>query len=158
VQAALVAYLNSLAIGEEVVYSSLYIAAGSVMPNDSQPEFSIKAVTLGTIADGLFTVVPGTSAGTSYAVNDVLTVAGGVGGTVTVTSVNGSGMITGINPQVTSAGTGYTVASAVAVSGGSGTGGYVNITAVQPVGTSDLSLLFYQAAQGVSANIVVAAV
>lgn len=158
VQAALVAYLNSLAIGEEVVYSSLYIAAGSVMPNDSQPEFSIKAVTLNTTATGLFTVVPGTSAGTSYAVNDVLTVAGGAGGTVTVTSVNGSGVITGINPQVTSAGAGYAVASAISVSGGSGTGGYVNITAVQPAGTSDLSLLFYQAAQGVLANVVVAAV
>lgn len=159
VQTALVAYLNSLAIGEEVVYSSLYIAAGSVMPNDSQPEFSIKAVTLGsTTPGGLFTVVPGSTIGTGYLVNDVLTVAGGAGGTVTVTSVNGGGGITGINPQVTTPGTGYAVASAVATTGGTGSNAHVNITAVQPAGTSDLSLLFYEAAQGLTYNVVVAAV
>ena len=158
VQAALVDYLNSLAIGEEVVYSSLYIAAGSVMPNDSQPEFSIKGVTLGTTASGLFTVVPGSSIGTGYVIGDVLAVAGGTGGTVTVTSVNGSGGVTGINPQVTTAGTGYSIANGVATTGGTGTGAQVNVTALQPAGTSDLSLLFYEAAQGVDAKVQVAAV
>ena len=158
VQTALVNYLNSLAIGEEVTYSALWSVALSVTPNISQPEFSIKSVTLDTTATGLFTVVPGASPGASYVVNDVLTVAGGTGGTVTVTSVDGGGAITGIAAKVTTPGSGYAVASAVAVSGGSGSGGHVNITAVQPLAQTDLSLLFYQAAQGVTANVVVAAV
>lgn len=160
VQAALVAYLNSLAIGEEIVYSSLYGAAISVMPDPSQPEFSIKAVTLGTAAGGLFTVASGASLGTGYVVGDVLTVTqgGASGGTVTVSAINGSGGVTGLNPQATTLGTGYAVASGLATTGGTGTGAQVNITAVQPLTNSDLSVLFYQASQGVSANVVVAAV
>jgi hypothetical protein len=159
VQAALVAYLNSLAIGEEVVYSSLYGAAIDVMPNQSQPEFSIKAVTLDIAATSLFTVVPGTVAGTGYSIGDILTLAGGTGGTVTVSSVDGSGAVTGIYPQVTTLGSGYAVAAGVTTTGGGGAGSaQVDITAVQPAAVTDLSLLFYQAAQGVSANVIVAAV
>jgi hypothetical protein len=154
----LVSYLDSLAIGETITYSSIYGAALAVMPNLSQPEFSIKSVTLGLTATGLFTVVPGTSPGTGYAVGNILTVAGGTGGTVTVSGVNGSGGVTGIQPQVTSSGSGYAIATNSSVTGGSGTGANVNITAVQPVGTTDLTLLFYQAAQGVLANVVVAAI
>lgn len=48
--AAIVAYLNGLDIGEEVLQSSLYGAALSVMPNPLQPIFSIRALTLGTAA------------------------------------------------------------------------------------------------------------
>jgi uncharacterized phage protein gp47/JayE len=48
--AAIVAYLNSLQIGEEVTQSALYGAALSVMANLSQPYFSIRALTLGTSA------------------------------------------------------------------------------------------------------------
>lgn len=158
VQAALVAYLNSLAIGEEVTYSALWSVALSVTPNISQPEFSIKGVSLGSTATGLFTVVPGASAGTGYVVNDVLTVPVGTGGTVTVTSVSGGGAITGVAAKVTTPGTGYALATAQAVTGGTGTGGHVNITAVQPTAATDLSVLFYQASQGVSAHVVVAAV
>jgi uncharacterized phage protein gp47/JayE len=160
VQTAIVAYLDGLAIGEAVVYSSLYGAAISVMPNPSQPEFSIKSLTLGTTATGLFTVVPGSSAGTGYAVNDVLTVVqpGASGGTVTVTSVDVGGAITGIDQQVTAFGVGYSVASGLATTGGTGSGATVNVTAVQPVATSDLALLFYDAAQGVAANVVVASI
>ena len=158
VQTALVAYLNSLAIGEEVTYSALWSVALSVTPNISQPEFSIKGVTLGTTTTGLFTVVPGTTPGSGYLVNDVLTVAGGTSGTVTVTSIGVGGTITGIAPKVTTPGTGYALATGAAVSGGTGTNGHVNITAVQPAGVTDLTLLFYNAAQGVSAHVVVAAV
>jgi uncharacterized phage protein gp47/JayE len=160
IQTALVAYLNSLAIGEEVVYSSLYGAAISVMPNPANPEFSIKSLTLGTTATGLFTVTPSATLGAGYVVSDVLTVVqgGASGGTVSVTSVNGSGGITGIAAQVTTAGTGYAVANNLATTGGTGTGAEVDITAVQPAGTSDLTLLFYDAAQGVPANVQVAAV
>ena len=45
IQAAVAAYLNSLAIGEPVVWSSLMQAALSVMPNASAPAFSIRALT-----------------------------------------------------------------------------------------------------------------
>ena len=155
IQTALVNYLDSLAIGEEITYSALYGAALSVMPNLAQPEFSIKSITLDTTAGGLFTVVPD-APGIGYAINDVLTVAGGTSGTVTVSSVNGTGGITGIYPRVTTAGSGYAVATGVAVSGGGAA--TVSITAVQPTAVSDLTLLFYQAAQGVTANVVVAAV
>lgn len=50
IKAALVTYLNSLQIGEEITQSALYAAALSVTPNLSQPLFSIKALTLGTSA------------------------------------------------------------------------------------------------------------
>jgi uncharacterized phage protein gp47/JayE len=157
IQTALVNYLNSLAIGEGITYSALYGAALAVTPNLSQPEFSIKSVTLGTTATGLFTVIPD-AAGSGYHVGDVLTVAGGTSGTVTVSSINGTGGITGIQPQVTTAGAGYALATGVAVTGGYGTSATINVTAVQPTVSSDLTLLFYQAARGVAANVVVAAV
>lgn len=48
--AAIAAYLNTLDIGEEVTQSALYGVALSVMPNLSQPIFSIRALTLGTEA------------------------------------------------------------------------------------------------------------
>lgn len=50
IQAAIVAYLNSLQIGEAVLQSSLYGAALSVMANPSLPTFSIRALTLGLAA------------------------------------------------------------------------------------------------------------
>jgi uncharacterized phage protein gp47/JayE len=50
VVAALVSYLNSLGIGEEVTQSALYASAMSVITNLSQPIFSIRALTLGTAA------------------------------------------------------------------------------------------------------------
>jgi uncharacterized phage protein gp47/JayE len=46
--AALATYLNSLSIGEEVTQSALYFAAGAVNPSQTQPTFSIRALTLGT--------------------------------------------------------------------------------------------------------------
>lgn len=160
IKTALVNYLDSLSIGESIIYSSLYGAAISVMPSTANPEFSIKSLTLGTTAgSGLFTVIPHTGAlGTGYVANDVLTVAGGTGGTVTVSSVNGSGGITGIAPQATTPGTGYSVTTNVATTGGTGTGAHVDISAVQPAGTSDLTLLFYNAVQGVTGNVQVVAV
>jgi uncharacterized phage protein gp47/JayE len=48
ISTALVNYLNSLQVGEEVTQSALYGAALAVMPNLSEPTFSIRAVTLGT--------------------------------------------------------------------------------------------------------------
>lgn len=50
IQAALVNYLNSLQIGEAVTLSALYAIAQTVIPNLTQPTFSIRALTLGTSA------------------------------------------------------------------------------------------------------------
>lgn len=50
IQAALVNYLNSLQIGEEVNFSAMYAAASSVMPNPSLPQFSIRSVAIGLAA------------------------------------------------------------------------------------------------------------
>jgi uncharacterized phage protein gp47/JayE len=47
VQGAIVNYLNSLQIGEEVTLSALYAAAMAVTPNLSAPAFSIRSLTLG---------------------------------------------------------------------------------------------------------------
>lgn len=159
VQTALVDYLNSLSIGEAVIYSSLYGAITGVMPNPAQPEFSVKALTLGTAASSLFTVTANATGGTGYVVGDVLTVVqgGASGGTVTVSAVS-AGAVTGIAQQPVSIGTGYSVANGLATTGGSGSGALVDVTAVQSSGTSDLTLLFYEAAQGVAANVQVAAI
>jgi uncharacterized phage protein gp47/JayE len=48
IQVALTNYLNSLQIGEELTISALYGAALLVMPNLSQPQFSITALIAGT--------------------------------------------------------------------------------------------------------------
>ncbi len=50
IQTAIVNYLNSLQIGQNVVLSELYGAALSVRPNPDAPMFSIRALTLGTSA------------------------------------------------------------------------------------------------------------
>ena len=50
IQAALVAYLNELQIGENVTISALYAAAMAVMPSILTPLFSITALTAGTSA------------------------------------------------------------------------------------------------------------
>jgi len=48
IQAAIVNYLNSLQIGQSVIYSELYGAALEARPNPDMPLFSIKALTCGT--------------------------------------------------------------------------------------------------------------
>ncbi len=52
VQTAIVNYLNSLQIGEELTISALYGAALAVMPNLSQPQFSITSLGAGTTSGG----------------------------------------------------------------------------------------------------------
>lgn len=47
IENAIVAYLNSLQIGETCTLSALYAAAMSATPNISQPIFSVRAMTLG---------------------------------------------------------------------------------------------------------------
>jgi len=50
IQSGIVNYLNSLSIGENVVYSELYGAALTARPNPDQPLFSITALTSGALA------------------------------------------------------------------------------------------------------------
>ena len=48
IQNAIVAYLQSLQIGEEITYSAMWAVAMNVMPNLSQPQYSVRSVFLGT--------------------------------------------------------------------------------------------------------------
>jgi hypothetical protein len=50
VQNAIVTYLNSLQIGEEVTFSSFYSVAQSVMPSLLTPQFSVTSLFTGTTA------------------------------------------------------------------------------------------------------------
>jgi uncharacterized phage protein gp47/JayE len=56
IQAALVAYLNELQIGENVTISALYAAAMATMPSIITPLFSITALTAGIAASPVVTV------------------------------------------------------------------------------------------------------
>lgn len=78
IQTAIVNYLNSLQIGEEVTYSAIYGAALAVMPNLSLPQFSIKSVAIGTTAS---------PSGTSDISINFNQVAEGIVGNVNVTTV-----------------------------------------------------------------------
>lgn len=66
-------------------------------------------------------------AGTGYHVGDILVVAGGAGGRVSVSTIDGLGGITAI--VVTDTGSDYTTGNGVAVSGGHGTKAKLDITA-----------------------------
>lgn len=80
----------------------------------------------------ILTAVPtGGNPGTGYVVGDVLTVAqggGASGGKVAVTTVGGSGQVTGV--AIVADGTGYTVANGITTTGGTGTGAQINVTAI----------------------------
>jgi hypothetical protein len=86
---------------------------------------------------GIVTVSPMNN-GSGYALNDVLTLsspydAGGVGGTVLVTSLGAGNSVTGITVV---SGTGYHVQNGLAttVNTGTGVGATINITSVSPAG------------------------
>lgn len=74
-----------------------------------------------------------TSGGTGYTAGDVITITtGGGNATITVNTVNGSGVITALNTAFPpdTRGSGYSTGAGQATSGGTGTGATVNITAV----------------------------
>jgi uncharacterized phage protein gp47/JayE len=138
IAANIVAYLNSLAIGETVVYSSLYGAALSAIPNPSQPLFSIESLTSGYAA----AATTGTTTNGSP--------------TVTVTSptgiVNGQVVVgAGIPANTTITISGSTVTlSNNATAGASG----VPLTFFN-VGTANLNVAYNQASQGFAEFVVV---
>lgn len=67
-----------------------------------------------------------TAAGAGYAVNDILTIVGGTGGTVRVLAVDGSGAITSI--KIVNPGSGYSAAAGAATTGGAGAGCTITTT------------------------------
>jgi hypothetical protein len=87
------------------------------------------SATVTRIVDGALQTVTIQSAGTSYTIGDVITVAEvGTGGTLTVTNVNGGGGITGFT--LTTQGQNYGVVTNISTTGGTGSGFRVNITAI----------------------------
>jgi len=79
----------------------------------------VSTTTLAGVTAGEIIDVEVASGGTGYSVSDVLTVAGGSGGTLTVDSVS-TGVITAVS--VTTGGSGYSETKAATVTGGAGTG------------------------------------
>ena len=80
------------------------------------------------------------SGGTGYTAGDIITVVqtGASLGTVTVDTVNGSGVI--LTVTLLSGGSGYAVANGLAVTGGSGNGATINILAINIIkGILDLN-------------------
>lgn len=67
--------------------------------------------------------------GSAYAPNDVLTVADGTGGTITVLTVDGSGVV--LTYSLTTGGTGYSIATH-ATTGGTGGGFTLAVATVNP--------------------------
>jgi hypothetical protein len=96
-----------------------------------------------------------TAAGAGYAVNDILTIAGGTGGTVRVLAVDGSGAITSI--KIVNPGSGYSAAAGAATTGGTGAGCTITTTIgpVHPafrVNGVEKTEIFYAMFKGTSYN------
>jgi len=157
VQAAIVGYLNSLQIGEPLTLSALSAYVMAQAGSLEAPTFSIRSLTLAH--SGLLQTATINAAGTGYAVNDVLIVNqnnSSNAAQVKVTSVGGSGNITGISLIQT--GTDYVTATGVALletGAGVGTGATVNITASGAAQTLDVGVNFNEVTQGVTGNVTV---
>lgn len=86
--------------------------------------------------------VPGSATGSGYKVGDTLNIvqSNGIGGTVTVSTVNGSGTISAVS--IANPGILYSTANGLATTGGSGTSATLNITATT---TETLSQAIFRA-------------
>jgi hypothetical protein len=106
-----------------------YVAAEQYMAQSPQPNY----LWLGRQdLTALGTIGVGASGGTGYVVGDLLTVVQGGGslGLAKVTTIGGSGAVTGVAIVSGSQGTGYAVANNLATTGGTGTGAEIDITAI----------------------------
>jgi uncharacterized phage protein gp47/JayE len=169
IKTAIVNYLNSLEIGELVTASGITAVAMSVTPNLSNPQFTVRSLTLGA-GGSILTVTVGVTGGNSYFAGNLLvpTQAGSGGANIPVVQVAfpGDGHVEAVsmNPLLGAlAGYGYTVANNVPTTGGQGSGAEVDITSViqvgtPPTGTVDIPLLFSQVAEGINANVIIASV
>jgi uncharacterized phage protein gp47/JayE len=137
IQTAIVNYLNGLAIGEEVTVSALYGAALSVMPNLARPQFSIQALSAGA-------AVAQTTASTTSGSNQIIVAS--ATGIANGQVIAGNGIPSGTKVTGVSDTTITLSQNATATASG------VAVQFFSP-GTSDISILFNQVAQG--ANVVV---
>lgn len=134
------AYLDTLGIGESVVWSELFAAALNARPNPDQPLFSIRGITsgyesaqtTGTTSNGSPDVTLTSGSGTA---NGQVVVGNGIPANTTISSGGGTTSI---------------VLSANATASASG----VSLTFFT-VGTSDIPVQYNQAAAGEAAYIVV---
>ena len=139
IAADVTAYLNSLGIGQPVIYSELYGAALNARPNPDQPLFSIRALSDGAQA------AQTTATLTSGSANIVVTSASGIatGQVVVGTDIPANTTVSLIS--------GSTITlSANATAGGTGV-----VVSFFPAATSDIVIPFDHAAKGVAANVVV---
>ena len=142
IQTGLVDYLNSLEIGEAVVYSELYGAALTARSNPDQPTFSIRALTSGAQTAQTAATLNGTS---TIAVTSA---SGIVVGQVVVDETNPTALPSGVTVASIS-GTNITLSSAATES-------HTGDTVVFfTMGSSDINLAFYQAASGAATNVTV---
>ena len=145
IQTGLVDYLNSLDIGEAVVYSELYGAALTARSNPDQPTFSIRALTSGAQATQTTATLNGTN------VISVTSASGIAVGQVVVDESHPTALPSGVT-VASIAGTDITLS-------GVATASYAGDTvAFFTMGASDITLAFYQAASGAAANVVVSQV
>jgi hypothetical protein len=97
--------------------SMMYIIRGPIMAEHLHTDMgSVSALKTAVIA----------AAGTGYTANDILTIAGGTGGTVRALTVGASGEVTSI--VIANPGTGYSAATGAATTGGTGTGCTITTT------------------------------
>lgn len=141
IQAAIVAYLNSLGIGETVVFSELYAAAAQARPNPDQPLFSIRAVQAGaSVLDTTGTTTLGSpslsalASTTGIVIGQTVTGAGIPAGT-TVSAIPGGGVVTMSNNATAN--------------------GVAAPVSFFSLGTSDIPVLFNFAAQGAPINVLI---
>lgn len=141
IQAGIVAYLNSLAIGEAVVYSELYGAALTARPNPDQPLFSIT-----TLKSGL--EAASTTADTTITANMIVVAsATGIANGQLIADETNPGTFP---PNTTVTGISGTTITLSANATASNTGDAVKFF---DLGTSDLDIDFNAAAQGVAPNV-----
>lgn len=145
IQAGLVDYLNSLAIGESVVFSELYGAALTARSNPDQPIFSITSIksgkqlaqTTASLTAGSNTIIVAAATGIAIGQNVIdETNFGVVPANTTVTAVSGTTITLSANALATQ---------------GADTVSFFQLA------TTDITLDYIDAALGVNANVVVSA-
>ena len=148
IKAAIVAYLNSLQIGEIVTLSALYAVAMNVMANLKAPIASIRSLTITT--KGVATT--GTlSGGTGYAAATGVPCTGGTGHDCTVDiTVDGSGVIQTVT--VHDPGSDFTVADVMTIVQGTNTTATFHVATIVAAGTSDIAVSFDHVARGNTNN------
>lgn len=136
-------YLNSLSIGESVVYSELYGAVLTARPNPDQPMFSVTSLKSGTLT------AQTTAATTAGAATVTVASATGIAVGQLVIDYTNSGNVPNGTTVTGVSGTTVTLSNTCALTESADTLAFFTIGAV------DISLLFTEAAQGTTADVVV---